>query len=215
MAPPVRRVNYMKKLEYLLRELGGKRPRLLLHCCCAPCTSACIELLAEHFEVTLLFYNPNIYPEAEFHKRAEELKRFIGEIPLASEVHVAIDSYDPQEFYSAVRGHENDGEGSERCTACFRLRLGRAAEYAAEHGFDYFCTTLTTGTRKDEQRLNQIGQQLSEIYSVKSLPADFKKKGGFDRSTELCERYGMYRQNYCGCVFSLKESQEKTAQNSE
>ena len=209
MAPPVRRVNYMKKLEYLLRGLGEARPKLLLHSCCAPCTSACIELLAERFEVTLLFYNPNIYPESEYYKRAAELERFIGEIPLNSVVSVVIDDYNPREFYEAVRGHENDGEGSARCTACFKLRLGRAAAYAAEHGFDYFCTTLTTGTRKDEQRLNQIGAELSEIYPVKSLPADFKKKGGFDRSTALSEQYGLYRQNYCGCVFSLREAENR------
>lgn len=205
MPQPVRRVNYMKKLEYLLKELQGTRPRLLLHCCCAPCTSACIELLAEHFEVTLLFYNPNIYPETEFTKRAEELERLIAEIPLKAAVRIVIDRYDPQEFYAAVRGHENDGEGSERCTECFKLRLGRAAEYAAEKGFDYFCTTLTTGTRKDEQRINRISQELSEIFPVKSLPADFKKKGGFDRSRALSEEYGLYRQNYCGCIFSMRE----------
>lgn len=209
MAPPVRRVNYMKKLEYLLKKLDGTRPRLLLHCCCAPCTSACIELLSEHFDVTLLFYNPNIYPESEFAKRAEELERLIREIPLSSKVSVVTDRYDPSEFYEAVKGHENDGEGSERCTRCFRLRLERTAQYAAEHGFDYFCTTLTTGTRKDEQRLNRIGEELSEIYPVKSLPADFKKKGGFDRSTELSEKYGLYRQSYCGCVFSMRERQEQ------
>ena len=212
MAPPVRRVNYMKKLEYLISGLGETRPSLLLHCCCAPCTSACIELLSQHFDVTLLFYNPNIYPEEEFEKRAEELLRLVRELPLSSRVSVVVSPYNPQEFYDAVRGHENDGEGSARCTACFRLRLGKAAEYAAQHGFDYFCTTLTTGTRKDEQRINKIGQELSEVYPVKSLPADFKKKGGFDRSTELSERYGLYRQNYCGCVFSMRESQREQSE---
>lgn len=206
---PQRRINYAKRLEYLINKLGGSRPSLLLHVCCAPCTSACIELLAEHFDVTLLFYNPNIYPEEEYGLRAAELKRLISELKLKSEVRTVIDDYNPQEFYDAVKGVESAKEGGERCDRCFRLRLGRAAEYAAAHGFDYFCTTLTTGTRKNEQHINRIGEELSELYAVKSLPADFKKKGGFDRSLEMSKQHGLYRQSYCGCVFSLREAQER------
>lgn len=209
---PVRRINYAKRLDYLINGLGEERPTLLLHVCCAPCTSACIEMLSQHFDVTLLFYNPNIYPEEEFEKRAAELRRFIAEMALDGLVNVVIDDYNPQEFYEAIKGRENDKEGGERCTECFKLRLGRAAEYAQRHGFDYFCTTLTTGTRKDEQRINRISEELSAVYSVKNLPADFKKKGGFDRSLMLSEKHGLYRQNYCGCVFSLREAEERERQ---
>ena len=204
-----RKRNYARELDALTAGLGGSAPRLLLHACCAPCSSACLEYLARYFSVTVLFYNPNIAPEEEFSKRAQELLRLVRELPAENPVSAVIDRFDPQEFYAAVRGLEATGEGGARCEACFRLRLGRAAQYAAEHGFDYFCTTLTISPLKNAGLLNRVGEELSEIYRVPFLPSDFKKKGGYARSVELSREYGLYRQNYCGCVFSQREAQQR------
>lgn len=204
-----RKVNYQRSLETIIGALDGKKPRLLLHACCAPCSSYCLEYLSRYFSITVLFYNPNIYPEKEFEKRADELLRLVKELPVENEVSVVVDRFDPQEFYGAVRGLENTGEGGERCAACFRLRLARAAQYAGENGFDYFCTTLTISPLKNAARLNTIGEEISEIYSVDFLPSDFKKKGGYARSVQLSQQYGLYRQNYCGCVFSMNEAQQR------
>ena len=204
-----RKRNYQRELDALTASLGERTPRLLLHACCAPCSSGCLEYLSRFFSVTVLFYNPNIAPEEEFFKRAHELERFVAEFPARNPVSAVIDRYDPREFYDAVRGLESTGEGGARCEACFRLRLGRAAQYASENAFDYFCTTLTISPLKNAQLLNRVGEELSEIYSVECLPSDFKKKGGYARSVELSREYGLYRQNYCGCVFSQKEARER------
>lgn len=199
----MQRINYQKKLDEMLKTLG-ETPKLLLHACCAPCSSYCLEYLSRYFEITVLYYNPNISPEEEFKKRAEEEKRFISEMPVKNPVTLVVDDYEPDEFFSAVKGLENAPEGGERCFVCYRLRLERAARYAKEHGFDYFCSTLSISPLKNAQKLNEIGTELSEIYKVPSLPNDFKKKGGYLRSIELSREYGLYRQNYCGCVFSKK-----------
>ena len=198
------KINYQRKLDELLKTLDGT-PRLLLHSCCAPCSSYCLEYLSQYFSVTDLYYNPNISPKEEFDKRAEEQRRLIAELPVKNPVSLVVfvnDEYDPEEFYGAVKGLEQCAEGGERCFVCYRLRLERAAKYAAEHGFDYFCSTLSISPLKNAQKLNEIGAELSEIYGVKNLPNDFKKKGGYLRSIELSREYGLYRQNYCGCVFS-------------
>ena len=200
------KINYQRKLDELMKTLDETR-RLLLHSCCAPCSSYCLEYLSQYFSITDLFYNPNIYPKEEFDKRAEELRRLIGELPVKNPVTLIVDEYDPNEFFSAVKGLENCAEGGERCFVCYRLRLERAAKYAAEHGFDYFCSTLSISPLKNAQKLNEIGGELSDIYKVENLPNDFKKKGGYLRSIELSREYDLYRQNYCGCVFSKPTSE--------
>ena len=154
------KINYQQKLDELIASLDGKRPSLLLHSCCAPCSSYCLEFLARYFDITVLYYNPNISPEAEFRKRANEEARFIGEFPAAADVKLIVDEYHPEEFYSAVRGLENAPEGGERCFICYRLRLERAARYASEHGFDLFCTTLSISPMKNCEKLNEIGRYI-------------------------------------------------------
>lgn len=201
--------NYSKKLDALIASLGGKTPRLLLHCCCAPCSSYCLEYLSGHFEITLFYYNPNISPEKEFKKRADELFRLSEVFPAKNRIDVVIPEYDPAEFFDAVKGLENIPEGGERCFKCYRLRLLRAARYAREHEYDYFCSTLSISPWKNAAKLNEIGEELGAEYSVPHLPNDFKKKNGFKRSVELSEEYGLYRQDYCGCVFSKKEAEQR------
>ncbi|MCM1165428.1 MAG: epoxyqueuosine reductase QueH [Lachnospiraceae bacterium] len=198
-----RKINYQRRLDELLGNIGGV-PRLLLHSCCAPCSSYCLEYLSRYFSITVLYYNPNIYPGEEFAKRAEEQRRLIAEMPVENPVGLVVDEYEPREFFDAVRGLEDCPEGGERCFACYRLRLERAAKYAAEHGFDYFCSTLSISPLKNAQKLNEIGGELSGIYGTGWLPNDFKKKGGYLRSIELSREYGLYRQDYCGCVFSKR-----------
>ncbi len=201
------KINYQRELDRLIASLEGT-PRLLLHSCCAPCSSYCLEYLSQYFSITVLYYNPNISPEEEFRKRAEEQARLISELPVKNRVELVVDEYDPGEFFKAVKGLENTPEGGERCFVCYRLRLERAARYAAEHGFDYFCSTLSISPLKNAQKLNEIGAELSGIYNIRNLPNDFKKKaanqnsGGYLRSIELSREYGLYRQDYCGCVFS-------------
>ena len=196
------RINYQLEMEKVLRTLDGTRPRLLLHACCAPCSSATLERLAAHFDITVLYYNPNIYPPQEYHRREAELERFVEEAGYHYPV-VEL-PYDPQEFYTAVQGLEQEPERGSRCTVCYRLRMRRAAQYAAEHGFDWFTTTLSISPHKDARRINEIGQQLEEEFGVKHLPSDFKKHNGYLRSLQLSEEYGLYRQDYCGCEFSAR-----------
>lgn len=195
------KVNYQYKLDELINSLDCT-PRLLLHSCCAPCSSYCLEYLSRYFLITVLYYNPNISPKEEFIKRAEEQQRLISQMKVKNPVSLVVDEYDAQEFFDAVKGMEHIKEGGERCFVCYRLRLGRAAEYAKEYNFDYFCTTLSISPLKNAQKINEIGEELSEIYAVRFLPSDFKKKGGYQRSVELSREYDLYRQNYCGCAFS-------------
>lgn len=197
----MQKINYQRELDKLISSLDVM-PKLLLHSCCAPCSSYCLEYLSQYFEITVLYYNPNISPEVEFRKRAEEQRRLISEMPVKNPVSLVVDDYDPEEFFGVVKGLENAPEGGERCFACYRLRLERAARYAKERGFDYFCSTLSISPLKNAQKLNEIGAELSEIYSVQNLPNDFKKNGGYLRSIELSREFDLYRQNYCGCVFS-------------
>ena len=200
------KVNYQLEMERELQRIAGagERPRLLLHSCCAPCSSAVLERLTPAFDIGVFYFNPNIAPAEEFERRAEEQARLAAALPHAGELAVIRGAYDPRAFYDAVRGHEDDPEGGERCAICFRLRLRETARLAAERGDDYFTTTLTISPLKDAQLLNAIGYELADEAGVRWLPADFKKKNGYKRSCELSAEYGLYRQDYCGCVFSRR-----------
>ena len=207
--------NYQKELDKLLESLPkDNKPTLLLHACCAPCSSYTLEYLSRYFRITVLFYNPNISPEDEFTKRAEELRRLISEMPLETPVGLIVAKYDSREFYDAVKGMEDLPEGGERCYVCYKLRLDKTALAAAENGFDYFATTLSISPYKNAQWLNDISEELAEIYSVKALPCDFKKRGGYKRSIELSAQYSLYRQDYCGCVYSRREREALKAKRS-
>ncbi len=201
------KVNYQKKLEELIikEQKEGRVPTLLLHSCCAPCSSYVLEYLSEYFRITVLYYNPNISPEKEYEARVEEQKRLIAELPVKHPVSFLAGAYEPDAFYSAVKGLEQCPEGGDRCTVCYKMRLQEAAETAKKGGFDYFTTTLSISPLKDAERLNSIGATLAEEYGLSYLFSDFKKKNGYKRSTELSAQYGLYRQDYCGCVFSKEE----------
>lgn len=211
MAEP--RVNYQRLLDETIARIerdGGDKPSLLLHACCAPCSSYVLEYLSHYFRITVLDYNPNISPRAEFEARTEEMARLIKEMPFPGErPSFVVGTYDPERFYEAVKGHEQDPEGGERCKICFEMRLREAAEAARSGGFDYFTTSLSISPLKNAALLNEIGGRLSEEYGVRYLYSDFKKKNGYKRSIELSAQYGLYRQNYCGCVFSARESEER------
>ena len=195
--------NYAQQMDAVLATLGGTRPRLLLHACCGPCSSAVLEQLCQYFEITVLYYNPNTWPAEEYFRRGEELKKFVAAAhPLG--VTVVEDTYDPQQFYTAVAGLENEPERGERCTVCYRMRLERAAQYARAHGFNWFTTTLSISPVKDPVRLNTIGCELAQQYGLNYLQSEFRKKDGYKRSLQLSTEYGLYRQDYCGCVFSRR-----------
>lgn len=197
--------NYQRELDQLIERLPGNFvPSLLLHSCCAPCSSYCLEYLTEYFSVTVLYYNPNISPASEYEKRVDELKRLINELPAKHPVSFLEGRYIPDEFYSAVKGLENEPEGGKRCHVCYELRLREAAAAAAANSFDYFTTTLSISPLKDAEKLNEIGGKLSAEYKVNYLYSDFKKKNGYKRSIELSQKYGLYRQNFCGCAFSKR-----------
>lgn len=203
--------NYQKELENIIakNESESRVPRLLLHSCCAPCSSYVLEYLSQYFEITVFYYNPNISPAEEYEKRAEEQRRLIGELPAKHPVRLQVGKYEPERFYEMARGLEQVPEGGGRCFGCYRLRLEEAARLAAEGGYDYFTTTLTISPLKNAGKLNEIGEELGEIYKVPHLPSDFKKKNGYKRSVELSAEYGLYRQNYCGCVYSREEQRRR------
>lgn len=201
------KINYQLELEKEIDKIkDGEKKKLLLHSCCAPCSSYVLEYLKEIFDITVLYYNPNIYPEEEFHKRSREQEMLAEKM---GDVKVVVIPFDSSEFYSAVAGMENEKEGSMRCFACYELRLKKTAQYAKENGFDYFCTTLSISPLKNAQKLNEIGLRLENEYGIKYLCSDFKKKNGYKRSVELSAEYGLYRQNYCGCIFSKKEAEKR------
>lgn len=201
------RRNYQKELDKKIEQLTAdcQVPSLLLHSCCAPCSSYVLEYLSQYFRITVFYYNPNIYPESEYRMRVQEQMRFIEALPTRYPVTFAEGAYIPKDFYDCAKGMEKLPEGGERCFACYRLRLSEAARAAKEKGCDYFATTLSISPLKNAEKLNEIGEQLAEEYAVNWLPNDFKKKNGYKRSTELSKEYGMYRQDYCGCIYSLKE----------
>lgn len=205
------KINYQLAMERELAEIARRegRPRLLLHSCCAPCSSAVLERLTDWFDLTVFYYNPNIAPEEEFLRRAEEQRRLIAELPHVHEIQFRCGEYESETFEALARGLEDMPEGGERCTRCFRLRLGKTAALAAREGFDYFTTTLSISPLKDAQRLNAIGGELAEQFGIAYLFSDFKKKNGYKRSCELSVQYELYRQDYCGCRFSQMEREKK------
>ena len=195
-----------KEIEYT--KTLPQKPTLLLHACCAPCSSAVLEVLVEHFDITIFFYNPNISPKSEFDYRLEELHRLLVEMNL-TEINIISPDYDESEFLNIAKGQETLPEGGARCKDCYRLRLEKTAEHAKKGGFDYFTTTLSVSPYKNAQALNEIGCELGEEYGVKYLPSDFKKGDGYKRSCQLSREYNLYRQNYCGCVFSKAQAEER------
>ena len=205
----MQKINYQKQLDNIINNLGDKVPSLLLHSCCAPCSSYCIEYLSQHFNITVLYYNPNIFPEAEYEKRKAEQKRLISEMQTKYPVKMLDCDFESEKFYEMAKGLENCRECGERCFKCYRLRLERTAQEARKYGFDYFTTTLTISPLKNAEKINEIGKELSEEYDIDWLPSDFKKREGYKRSIELSKVHNLYRQNYCGCVFSQNE-QNKT-----
>lgn len=194
-----------KTIDKIKNEKREKPPRLLIHACCAPCSSYVIEYLSEYFDVTLYFYNPNITPYEEFAFRAEELKRLLEEMPTNSKISLFVEKYNSDEFYNYVKGMENYPEGGPRCKVCYEQRLRKTAEFALKEGFEYFTTTLSISPYKNSHWLNEIGGRLAEEYGVDYLFSDFKKKNGYKRSIELSKEYSLYRQDYCGCEFSKKQ----------
>lgn len=203
------KINYQKELDKIISSLGDRAPTLLLHSCCAPCSSYVIEYLSQYFNITVFYYNPNIYPDEEYAHRSSEQKRLISSMQTKFPVNYIDEDFNSKPFYDCAKGFENEPEGGKRCAECFKLRLGRTGQKARELGLDYFTTTLTISPLKNAQLINEIGMSVSEKCSVAWLPSDFKKKEGYKRSIELSRIYGLYRQDYCGCVFS---KQERTAE---
>ena len=209
--------NYTKELERLIQKLQqeGKVPRLLLHACCAPCSSAVLEYLSQYFAITLLYYNPNIAPLEEYQKREAELRRLVSQMKFTHPVALLPCQYDGQAFVQAARGLEGEPEGGKRCEACFRLRLRYAAQEAARLRFDYYTTTLSISPMKNAPLLNQLGEEIGREFGVAHLPSDFKKKDGYKRSVQLSKEYDLYRQDYCGCAFSKAQRQREKEESEE
>ncbi|NRT77047.1 epoxyqueuosine reductase QueH [Clostridium beijerinckii] len=201
------KINYQKELDYLIENLvkNEEVPTLLLHSCCAPCSSYVLEYLSQYFKITIFFYNPNIYPMEEYTRRVAEQKGLISEMKVKNEIRFIEGKYDTESFYKLTKGLEEEKEGGVRCFNCYELRLNEAAIMAKEKGYDYFTTTLSISPHKNSAKLNEIGKSLSEEHDVKYLYSDFKKKEGYKRSIELSKQYKLYRQDYCGCVFSKNE----------
>ena len=234
------RINYSRQTEKIIGDLakagrtGERAPRLLLHSCCAPCSSHCMEYLREHFRLTVFYYNPNITVSEEYEKRLAEEKRLIAaynrqvedrnfdgmhSTASAHRIDILEAPYDPEDWFAAVRGLENCPEGGDRCTVCFEMRLRKTAQTAASlknttQSFGFFTTTLTISPLKDAQRLNEIGLRMAQEYGLVWLPSDFKKKDGYKRSIELSREFDLYRQNYCGCVFSKRDSEKTVLEKS-
>ena len=198
-------MNYQLKLEEIIEKNKDKTPKLLLHSCCAPCSSYVLEYLTQYFDITILFYNPNISEEKEYQKRLNEIKKLVQEIPHTNDIQVIEGRYEPKEFFDIARGLEDAPEGGERCFKCYRLREEEAAKYAKENNYDFFTTTLSISPHKNANKLNEIGEELASIYQVNYLYADFKKKGGYQRSIVLSKEYDLYRQDFCGCVYSKRD----------
>ena len=209
--------NYAKELEQLIQKLQqeGRVPRLLLHACCAPCSSAVLEYLSQYFAITLLYYNPNIAPLEEYQKREAELRRLVSQMKFTHPVALLPCQYDGQAFVQAARGLEGEPEGGKRCEACFRLRLRYAAQEAARLRFDYYTTTLSISPMKNAPLLNQLGEEIGREFGVAHLPSDFKKKDGYKRSVQLSKEYDLYRQDYCGCAFSKAQRQREKEEREE
>ena len=204
-------MNYQKELDKLIEQLSkeGKVPKLLLHSCCAPCSSYVLEYLANYFEITVFYYNPNIFPENEYTKRILEQQTLISDMKVKHPVSFLAGNYDRDRFFQIAEGLEHLREGGERCFKCYELRLEEAARIAQDAGFDYFTTTLSISPLKNADKLNEIGTRLADKYGVQYLQSDFKKKNGYKRSIELSNEYGLYRQDYCGCEYSFRDRQKQ------
>lgn len=202
---PMKKMNYQKEMEAQISSLRGSRPSLLLHSCCGPCSSYVLECLTKHFGVTVFFYNPNIYPREEYEKRLAAQRRLLRDMPadIGAKVDFIQAEYDPQSFSGALKGLEDEPEGGARCARCISMRMEAAARTAGERGFEFFTTTLSVSPHKDAELINHTGGLLAEKYEVGYLFADFKKRDGYRRSVALSEKYGLYRQNYCGCRYSV------------
>ena len=189
-------LDKIKQLDYV--------PKLLLHACCAPCSSYVLEYLSNYFKISILYYNPNITEKEEYDKRLDELKRFIKEIKYANPVDIVDCEYNPNDYFETIKGLESDKEGGQRCYRCYEMRMRKTAEVASNNDYDYFTTTLSISPYKNSQWINEIGESLEQEYNTKYLYADFKKRNGYKRSIELSNIYKLYRQNYCGCIYSKR-----------
>ena len=203
-------MNYQVVLDNTLKEIikNNEKPKLLLHVCCAPCSSYVLEYLINYFDITVFYYNPNISSIDEYNKRLKEEQRFVVEYPFNQKIEVIPGDYDNERFEKEIEGLENEKEGGARCFKCYRLRLEESAKYAKENGFDYFTTTLTISPYKRSDKLNEIGHELEEKFGINYLYSDFKKKNGYKRSIELSHEYNLYRQDFCGCVYSVRNKIE-------
>jgi len=217
------KINYHQQLLKIIEDNQklNKKPTLLLHACCGPCSSYVIEFIAKYFDITILYYNPNIYPPEEYHRRFNELKNFLPRFPeaISNNVKLIEDTYEPQDFYNAIDIPNNpqlatEKEKGQRCRRCYKLRLERAHQYALDHDFDYFTTTLSISPYKDSKMLNEIGYIYINEKKARYLPADFKKNSGFLRSTQISKEYDLWRQDYCGCVFSKQNMHSSSQDNS-
>lgn len=207
------RENFFRKFDKIVGQFGDAKPGILLHSCCGPCSSSVLELLSKYFDVTVLWYNPNLYPEAEYNKRMETQKQLIDAIAEDGvQAKLLVEPWRSEDYFSRIKGLENEPEEGKRCLECFKIRLEETARIASERGFEWFCTTLTVSSRKDAVAINAIGREAEAKYGVKWLPSEFKKREGNHRSIILSEKYGLYRQEYCGCVFSLV-NREKNDEN--
>lgn len=207
------RENFFRKFDKIVGQFGDTKPGILLHSCCGPCSSSVLELLSKYFDVMVLWYNPNLYPEAEYDKRLETQKQLIDAIAKDGvKAKLLVEPWRSEDYFSRIKGLENEPEEGKRCLECFKIRLDETARIASERGFEWFCTTLTVSSRKDAVAINAIGREAEAKYGVKWLPSEFKKREGNHRSIILSEKYGLYRQEYCGCVFSLA-NREKHDEN--
>ena len=203
------RENFFRKFDKIVGQFGDAKPTILLHSCCGPCSSSVLELLSKYFDVTVLWYNPNLYPEAEYDKRLKTQKQLIDAIARDGvQANLLVEPWRSEDYFSRIKGLENEPEEGKRCLECFKIRLEETARIASERGFEWFCTTLTVSSRKDAVAINAIGREAEAKYGVKWLPSEFKKREGNHRSIILSEKYGLYRQEYCGCVFSLVNREE-------
>ena len=198
------KINYQLELDKIINKIEGENTTksLLLHSCCAPCSSYVLAYLNKYFNITVFYYNPNITNKEEYLKRKQEQIRLISELPAINKINILDADYNPEKFFEISKGLENCREGGERCFKCYKLRLEATAKAAKENSFNYFCTTLTISPLKNAQKINEIGQMLGDEYQISFLPSDFKKKEGFKKSIELSSQYNLYRQNYCGCIYS-------------
>ena len=203
------KINYQNQLDRIIENISPENPpKLLLHSCCAPCSSYTLEYLSRYFDITVYYFNPNISPKQEFDKRFEEQKRLISQMPFKNSVTLVEGDYNYDDFLEIAKGLENVPEGGERCFRCYKMRLESTARLAKEQGFDYFCTTLSISPLKNSQKINELGFEIEGKYGVKWLPSDFKKREGYKRSIQLSREYSLYRQNFCGCVFSKNQQGE-------